>query len=182
MYQKHLFRICIVLTAVITLFAFFHAFLQWETVLNQKVSLTLPAAVYVSPDENLQFSYADMFHISVAYLEGSELEYHVDLLTDCINIHGYVEIWNYDSSLSIFLEKAKASFSPTVKNFQETFPDTTYNKRIWEYDIAKGIHVKQYFSQQEGKILVVALFAPQSLWSEAYDAMFEEIRNSITLT
>lgn len=179
--RKNLFRVIIILTAVAVIFLFFHAFWQWETVLNSEVSLVLPAAVYLSPDQDLQFTYADMFHIHTQYLSGGELQYHVDLLTDRTDIHGYVEVWNTDTSLSVFLEKAKAAFSPSVKNFQESFPTDDYNSRVWEYDIAAGIHAKQYFSQINKKLIVVSLFAPVSLWSEKYDAMFEEIRNSVTL-
>lgn len=179
--RKNLFRAIIILTAAIVIFLFFHTFLQWETVLNKEVSFVLPAAVYLSPNQDLQFTYADMFHAYTQYLEGGELQYHVDLLTERTNIHGYVEVWNTDTSLSVFLEKAKANFSPTVKNFQESFPTKDFSTRIWEYEIADGIHVKQYFSQEGNKLIVVSLFAPTDLWSDAYDAMFEEIRSSVTL-
>lgn len=178
--QKILFRTIIIFTIVIILFLFLHSFLQWETVLNEEVSFSLPAAVYISPNQDLQFSYADLFFVHVQYLEGGELQYHVDLLTDRADVHGYVEVWNSDTSLSVFLEKAKGNFSKTVKNFQETFPDDSPDTRIWEYEIADGIHVKQYFSQKEGKLLVVSLFVPISLWSKKYNAMFEEIQTSVT--
>lgn len=181
MLQKHLFRVLLVFTAVVVFFLLFHALFQWKTVLNQEVSLVLPAAVYISPDKDLQFEYADMFRAHTQYLAGSELAYHVDLLTNRTDIHGYVEVWNMDTSLSVFLEKAKAAFSPSVTQFQETFPTADYNTRIWEYEIADGIHAKQYFSQTDGKLLVIALFAPTSLWSEEYDAMFSEITQSATL-
>lgn len=179
--RKNLFRAIIVFTLVMLTFLFLHSFLQWETVLNQEVSLVLPAAVYLSPDQDLQFTYADLFQIHTQYLEKKELQYHVDLLTDRADIHGYVEVWNTDTSLSVFLERTKANFSSTVKNFQETFPDGHADTRIWEYEIADGIHAKQYFSQKENKLIVVSLFAPTGLWSEKYNAMFEEIRTSVTL-
>lgn len=178
---KNIFRIITIITAALVLTLFLDVFLQWETILNQEVSLVLPAAVYVSPDNNLQFTYADMFHTYMLYLEDGELQYHIDLLTDRTDIHGYVEVWETGSSLSVFLEKTKASFSPTVKNFTETVPNNDYNTRIWEYDIAEGIHVKQYFSQQQEKLIVVSLFAPTGLWSEKYNTIFEEIRESVTL-
>ena len=178
--QKILFRSIITFTIVIILFLFLHSFLQWETVLNEEISLSLPAAVYISPNQDLQFSYADLFHVHTQYLNGGELQYHIDLLTNQTNIHGYVEVWNTHTLLSVFLEKTKENFSATVKNFQETFPDSLPNTRIWEYEIADGIHAKQYFSQAGEKLLVVSLFAPTSLWSETYNAMFEEIRTSVT--
>lgn len=178
--QKNLFRIFLLITAVVVSFLLFHALFRWETVLNQEVSFVLPAAVYLSSDNELQFTYADLFHVHAQYLTNSELAYHVDLLTDRTDIHGYVEVWNTDTSLSVFLEKSKAAFSPSVTQFQETFPTADYNTRIWEYEIADGIHAKQYFSQKDGKLLVVALFAPASLWSEKYNAMFSEIAQSAT--
>lgn len=181
MLQKQLFRVLVIITAVVVSFLLFHAVFQWKTVLNQEVSLVLPAAIYLSPNKDLQFEYADMFRAHAQYLTGGELKYHVDLLTDRTDIHGYVEVWNTDTSLSIFLEKAKAAFSSSVTQFHETFPTADYNTRIWEYEIADGIHAKQYFFQADGKLLVVALFAPVSLWSEEYDAMFSEIANSATL-
>ena len=181
MHRKHLFRICALLTIGTLAILLLQTVLQWETVINQKVSLSLPAAVYLSPDENLEFSYADLFHTSTPLLSGGEVEYHIDLLTDRTDIHGYVEVWKYQDSLSVFLEQAKASFSATVNHFQETFLDDTYEKRIWEYDIAQDIHVKQYFSQQADHILVVSLFVPRSLWSEKYNNIFNEITSSITL-
>lgn len=181
MCQKHLFRLLLILTATILSLMLFHSVFQWKTVLNQEVSLTLPAAIYISPDKDLQFEYADMFRAHAAYLVDGEIQYHVDLLTDRTDIHGYVEVWQTNTSLSVFLEKAKAAFSPSVTQFQETFPTADYNTRIWEYEIADGIHVKQYFSQADGKLLVVALFAPTSLWSHQYDAMFSEITESVIL-
>lgn len=181
MLQKHLFRALLIITAAIVGLLLFHGLFQWETVLNQEISLVLPAAVYISPDNNLQFEYADMFRVHAAYLSGGELKYHVDLLTNRADIHGYVEVWNTDTSLSVFLEKAKAAFSPSVTQFHETFPTADYNTRIWEYEISEGIHAKQYFSQTDGKLLVVSLFAPVSLWSEEYNNMFSEITESATL-
>ena len=181
MYRKHLFRICTLLTLCTLSILLLQTILQWKTVINQNVSLSLPAAVYLSPDENLQFSYADLFHASTPLLSDSELEYHVDLLTDRTDIHGYVEVWKYEQSLSVFLEQAETAFSATVNHFQESFPDNTDKKRIWEYNIAQDIHAKQYFSQQNDHILVVSLFAPNSLWTEKYNAIFNEITSSITL-
>ena len=180
MLQKTLFRAIIIFTIVIISFLFLHSFLQWKTILNEELALSLPAAVYISPNQDLQFSYADLFYTSAQHWEDGELQYHVDLLTNREDVHGYVEVWNTNTSLSVFLEKTKAAFSSTVRNFKESFPSNDYNKRVWEYEIADGIHVKQYFSQEGEKLLVVSLFVPTFLWSEKYNAMFEEIQTSVT--
>ena len=166
------------------MFLFIYASISHETVIDNTLSLTLPAAVYTSSTQDLTFEYPDIFKAYTEQYSGEDILYHVNLLTNTPEIHGYVEVWNLNEPLSVFLEKAKASFSPSIRNFKESFPSNNINLREWSYDVDSDsgeIHGRQHFSAKDNKLIVTALFAPTNVWSSKYDSMFEEIKSSAKL-
>ncbi len=158
---------------------------SFSTVINDSLHMVLPAAVYISDDKELSFEYPDIFTAYSRNFSGGEILEHVDLLTENTRIHGFVEVWDIKTSLPVYLEKAKAAFSGSVKNFKESISSDNTDKVIWEYDVYSDsgavTHVKQYFFKTDGKLIVASLFAPREEWSKKYDEMFEEIKNSVKL-
>lgn len=183
--KKNTYRLLISAVSAIFLFLLIHFSFSYETVVDNKIYMDLPAAVFISSDSKLSFDYPDIFKAYSRDFAGGEIKYHVDLLTSNPNIHGYVEVWHTLESLDLYLERAKAAFSPSIRNFQETFPQGGSDPREWIYDVqteqSGEIHVRQQFQKKDGDLIVISLFAPKKIWSEKYDTMFEEIRNSTKL-
>ena len=156
--------------------------LSRDTAVGDHLKMTLPATVSISHDQNLSFEYPDIFKVYTEDFSVSEIISHVDLLTGNPAIRGYVQVRHITESFSLFLEKSKAEFNHPIINFKESFPSGCINSREWEYDVdcetAGVIRARQYFSNQDGKMLIVSLLAPKDVWSARYDRMFVEIKNS----
>ena len=128
------------------------------------------------------------FDMQEKLFAGNEIIYHLELSEKGAHeIHGFIQIWQIQGTVSGFLKRARASMSASVYGFseQEIKVGNCAGYR-WDYRIKgedRDTYAKQAFlgmpsnsgESQHGQMYVLSLYAPAEIAQNRFEAIFTEI-------
>ncbi len=152
---------------------------------SQSTTVVLQYREYTSKNNDLWISFPQAFQIREEIFEGRDIIYHLEI-TDGDGIHGYVQIWQLDSTMLDFLNNAKKFRSDSIYDFSEK--EIAFGNNIkgykWSYTV-KGVNgdtiARQAFLSRSGsnKMYVFSLYIPKSEYSESFESMYDNILYSV---
>ena len=121
---------------------------------------------------------------------GGEIIYHNDFTSQNQDIHGYVEVWNFNGDLKSFLEKSKeATFRPeTTKYKTYSLSSIKVNNPVdkayllsytLEEGAGKGYKGYEYFIGDKGRFYRFSFFVKEANFKETMPTIFKTIVNTL---
>lgn len=154
--------------------------LQWKEADSMVVGSYLN---YEDPEKELSFRYPEAFILRELYLAGGEIRTHLALQEKNGPLHGFIQIWHIQESLTDFLQKAKNAASPSIANWDERsliIQGTPVT--IWQYEV-RGTEettlAQQAFLQKGSDLLVLSLYAPKDRAPKDFEQIFQTMLYSI---
>lgn len=159
----------------------------------RKISVSEPGDIaaaiqfkeYKSKNNDLWVKFPQAFTIREEIFNGRDIIYHLEV-KGYDNIHGYVQIWQINTTMLDFLNNAKKFGSPNIYEFKEK--EIALGNNIkgykWSYLVKRNngdVVARQSFLSKPGskKMYILSLYIPKEDYSKDFETLYDDILYSV---
>ncbi|MGI6528799.1 MAG: hypothetical protein ACOX3J_03765 [Clostridia bacterium] len=142
---------------------------------------------YKSSNNEFWVRFPQAFQLREELFEGRDITYHLNINGND-GIHGYVQIWQLDTTMQDFLNNARKYKSQSVYDFEQKEIQLGNNIKgyKWCYSVKNqdgDIVARQSFISKPGstKMYVITLYIQKKMYSDDFEKLYDDILYSVRL-
>lgn len=177
----------VIIGLMLILFGFYRNFdksIKQTVLMQNNISYLVE---YRELDNKLTYKLPAEWTTKVQKFEGPEILYHNDFQSRDAKIHGFVQVWNLEEDLQIFLQKSKdAAFKQNQYKDYKIVPIKLNNKEGYEliyttFNIEDNVSYKgdEYFIRTGNGFLRISFFVRDKNYKENMATLFRTIAETI---